>query len=165
MRTQFAVQGKVKTFNSMSSYVSHTFNTYGIKGFYTGLGPAIVGVTPYVGLNFAIYETLKTISEKFHNTDDKTLDVVKKGLLGGLAGGSAKFLVYPLDTVKKRLQAQTLHSSILSEVLEGPKYTSMKDCFTKIFQDEGLKGFYRVRNHDVFLFIFFDFYCFLSCRE
>ena len=27
-------------------------------------------------------------------------------LLGGLAGGVSKFIVYPLDTVKKRLQAQ-----------------------------------------------------------
>ena len=112
-------------------------------GFYSGIGPAIIGVTPYVGLNFAFYETLKTVAQKFHDSDNATVTVVKKGILGGIAGGSSKFMMYPLDTVKKRLQAQTLQSTI-SDLFEGPRYNGMKDCFAKIYHDEGIKGFYRV---------------------
>ena len=34
------------------------------------------------------------------------VNAIRVMLLGGLAGGVSKFIVYPLDTVKKRLQAQ-----------------------------------------------------------
>ena len=114
-------------------------------GFYSGLGPAIVGVTPYIGLNFALYETLKTVTEKFQSKDSPFTSVLTKGALGGVAGGSAKFIMYPLDTVKKRLQAQTLQSSI-SELFQGPRYKNMQDCFITIAKQEGMRGFYRVSN-------------------
>ena len=74
------------------------------QGFYAGLGPAVVGITPYIGLNFAIYETLQKISKDFINRKDdnasnkegKLISLLRTGLIGGIAGGASKFLVYPL---------------------------------------------------------------------
>lgn len=83
-------------------------------GFYAGLSPALVGITPYMGLNFAIYESTKTFSEsqffqmnsKFgykkglENENTKTegtlSGMLRKGLCGAIAGGTSKFIVYPL---------------------------------------------------------------------
>lgn len=31
----------------------------GVVGLYKGLSPTLLGIAPYVGLNFAVYETLK----------------------------------------------------------------------------------------------------------
>lgn len=110
-------------------------------------------MTPYIGLNFAFYETLKTITSEFHNRDNKVTGVIAKGALGGIAGGSAKFIMYPLDTVKKRLQAQTLQSSI-SDLFTRPRYKNMQHCFVTIWKEEGFRGFYRVQKLYFVLFFF-----------
>ena len=34
-----------------------------LPGLYAGLNPAIVGIAPYMGLNFAIYDSVKSLSE------------------------------------------------------------------------------------------------------
>jgi hypothetical protein len=93
-------------------------------GFYAGLTPAVVGITPYIGLNFAIYETMKSLFEpialtgpptskdkaasaneilkssaqgrKSHTPGSILANLVKNGLCGAVAGGTSKFLVYPL---------------------------------------------------------------------
>jgi hypothetical protein len=75
-----------------------------------------VGITPYMGLNFAIYESAKSFSESSFfnlNLENERLNsdvgsdssgkkegtlaaVLRKGLCGAVAGGTSKFIVYPL---------------------------------------------------------------------
>jgi len=186
MRTQFALQGPSKVYNSIPSYVNSTLKNQGVRAFYTGLGPAVIGVAPYMGLNFAIYEGLTKYLEtrnrnknninNAHNShvrfgDDATLlsspreenahyfsglvKVMKNGAIGGLAGGASKFLVFPFDTVKRRLQAQVLMNTFeltVSDVLAGgviaaasssPRYSGLVDCVQNIWKYEGIKGFYK----------------------
>ena len=105
------------------------------SGFYAGLSPALIGITPYMGLNFAIYESVKSFSEspffKFNlkekyllknkispslssnlikekdqekgkflgkesESESALAAVFRKGLCGAVAGGTSKFIVYPL---------------------------------------------------------------------
>ena len=40
-------------------------------GFYAGLPAALVGITPYMGLNFALYETFKSNLEILDNSLNK----------------------------------------------------------------------------------------------
>mmetsp|Transcript_27838 Transcript_27838/g.26668 ORF Transcript_27838/g.26668 Transcript_27838/m.26668 type:complete len:369 (+) Transcript_27838:132-1238(+) len=164
MRTQFAIQGKEKTFPTMKSFISHTYKTKGPQGFYAGLSPALVGITPYMGLNFALYESAKTFSEslllkynnKINSNDGKNLpfgsssgtgagalgNFVRKGLCGAVAGGTSKFLVYPLDTLKKRMQVQVL-SNTLTGIGSVPKYNNVWHCAAKTYAAEGIRGFYK----------------------
>ncbi len=83
----------------------HTLSFALLLGFYAGVGPAVVGITPYVGLNFAIYETLKKFVESLDSkpsssqqssTTSKILNLLRTGAIGGIAGGCSKFIVYPL---------------------------------------------------------------------
>lgn len=53
------------------------------------------------------------------------------GVLGGMAGVAAS---YPLDTVKVRMQTQTM---------TGVHYDGMFHCFGQIWKTEGLSAFYR----------------------
>lgn len=53
------------------------------------------------------------------------------GTLGGMAGVAAS---YPLDTVKVRMQTQTM---------TGVYYDGMIDCFATIWKQEGIGAFYR----------------------
>lgn len=139
-RTQLAVQGPgtQRAFSSMNSFLSHTLATRGVSGLYAGLGPAVLSVTPHMGLSFAIYESLKAgLPDGHYNHTHGWSRTLKKGLLGGIAGGTSKLLVYPLDTVKKRLQVQLPHT---------PHHThtnGMMACVRGIYAAEGVRGFYR----------------------
>lgn len=75
-----------------------------------------MGITPYMGLNFALYETFKKIgtgqpsqkdlsgdnadllspNKKKEKKDSAIVALAKKGLCGGAAGGLSKLIVYPL---------------------------------------------------------------------
>ncbi len=101
MRTQFALQGIDKFHNSMYSYISYTLRSHGWRGLFSGIGPAIVGIAPYVGLNFTFYEGMKkmlNVNTKT-STDDKLITVIKTGFIGGVAGGLSKLIVYPLVSI------------------------------------------------------------------
>ncbi len=71
MRTQFAIQGRHKTFPSMQAFMVHTYQRKGLRAFYSGMIPALVGIGPYMGLNFAIYESLQSV---IHKIDHPTLN-------------------------------------------------------------------------------------------
>jgi solute carrier family 25 thiamine pyrophosphate transporter 19 len=118
MRTQFVMQGKDRVVPTMRGFVSHTLAARGVSGFYAGLTPAVVGITPYMGLNFALFEKFKEILNhtdqqlfgqlnpvvmKIESVSGINLSAVftstKKGIAGGAAGGLSKLLVYPLGRI------------------------------------------------------------------
>ena len=183
MRTQFTLQGAYEKFPTITSFVTHTLKTKGVSGFYAGLTPAVVGITPYMGLNFAIYETMKLLTiktklqilpssplspvsslpfiSKLHRKYSKEIDKVQaisqKFVCGAVAGGMSKFLVYPLDTIKKRLQAQALYNiGSSTSSISSRHYDGIVDCFQKIVRDEGMHGLYRVSNEIYIIKILLD---------
>jgi len=166
MRTQFAMQGSEVVYKSMGSFISHTYQAKGVPGFYAGLTPAVVGITPYMGLNFALYESFKKLGNGKESPVNETVgsssssiapsksanagilgvivSMLKKAVYGGAAGGLSKFTVYPLDTVKKRLQAQVLKNTMSQGVVTPAfQYRGILHCFQSIYVHEGVKGFYR----------------------
>ena len=145
MRTHFALRGNVKTLSTMSSFVTYTMKNQGFSGFYSGCTPALVGITPYMGLNFAIYETLKKFTDRNNSSssqDSILQKIFRKGVCGAVAGGTSKFLVYPLDTIKKQMQMKVLQTTV-DGCTKFPVYRNMYDCFTTILRREGVRGFYK----------------------
>jgi solute carrier family 25 thiamine pyrophosphate transporter 19 len=113
----------------------------GTKGFFRGLGAANAQIVPYMGLFFTLYETFKPILHNIH------LPLEWMGSADGTAGILASILsktvVYPLDTVRKRLQVQGpsrmkyVHRNI-------PEYTTgVAGTIKMILRREGLRGMYR----------------------
>mmetsp|Transcript_6353 Transcript_6353/g.6569 ORF Transcript_6353/g.6569 Transcript_6353/m.6569 type:complete len:378 (-) Transcript_6353:76-1209(-) len=149
MRTQFAIQGRYKAFPTMSSYISHTVRTKGLPGFYAGLPAAVVGITPYMGLNFALYESCKSVMTQLQQSGDGTegesrglIRVLNSGFSGAFSGGVSKFLVFPLDTIKRRMQVQVLKNTV-EGVGTVPRYSHMRQCAVDTLQKEGITGLYK----------------------
>jgi solute carrier family 25 thiamine pyrophosphate transporter 19 len=137
MRTQFALQGTNKKFKSILNFVSYIYAKKSIKGLYAGIYPALIGIFPYMGLNFAIYEKMKHIMSKKDNNS-----IVTNGASGAVAGGLSKFIVYPLDTIKRRMQVQVLENQIQG-LSPTPRYVSIWHCVKNTITYEGFSGFYK----------------------
>ena len=78
-----------------------------------------------MGLNFMIYESVKTFAEspffkRNHTRTSQASDIFVKGLCGGIAGGTSKFLIYPLVSRIKRI---FLKRSICSVFVTPNKFT------------------------------------------
>lgn len=114
---------------SLLGFAKCMYQRKGIRGFYAGAGPAAIQIIPYMGINFALYDY-------FTRTFDSK-SVGGAGMAGTIAGGTSKFLVYPMDTIKKRLQAQATIG------LNHRQYKNMADCAMTMLKEEGLASFYR----------------------
>jgi solute carrier family 25 thiamine pyrophosphate transporter 19 len=139
-RTAFASQ---KTLSQGTKSISTFFqlamkdNPHPLRTVFAGSGPAVLGIIPYMGLNFALYDYLVRTGDRVKVSD--------AGTAGAISGGVSKLIVYPLDTVKKRLQAQSFDSFWGSRDVFSKRvpYTNMIDCGSRIMREEGLSAFYR----------------------
>ena len=147
-RTNFAAQSVsaaasgMVVHRSILSYAKYTLQAKGLPGFFAGIGPAVVQIIPYMGINFALYDYIVRMTER-HN-------VGGAGAAGAVAGGTSKLLVYPMDTVKRRLQAQSFGRTSVSELTPSMQYKGMRDCIIKISQNEGVAAFYKGLSPTVF---------------
>ena len=102
----------------------------GVKGLYRGLIPTIGKQASNQGIRFMVvgeYKKWLTSSR-----EDKTVSAIE-GLLGGMIAGCSSTLANnPIDAVKTRMQG-----------LEAHKYNGTADCVKKMFEEGGIKAFYR----------------------
>jgi solute carrier family 25 phosphate transporter 23/24/25/41 len=106
----------------------------GIKTFYKGYTPAMLSLAPFIAVNFATFDTLKTW---WYGTKKCTKEELRERnplvvlSLGAAAGIFAQTVCYPLDTVRRRMQ------------LKGLIYPNTAMAFITIAREEGARGFYR----------------------
>jgi len=133
----------------------HAFQTIikeeGAIALYKGWVPSVIGVIPYVGLNFSVYETLKDWMMKsptFRPDDGAELGVVTKLACGAAAGTVGQTVAYPLDVVRRQMQMVGWKdaSSIITadgQVRAPVQYNGMVDAFRKTVKNEGLRALYK----------------------
>ncbi|KPJ09121.1 Calcium-binding mitochondrial carrier protein SCaMC-2 [Papilio machaon] len=134
LKTRLALR-KTGQYSGILDAAKKIYAREGLKCFYKGYIPNILGIVPYAGIDLAVYETLKKkyISKyQAHNG--------QPGMLLLLACGSASCTLgqvcsYPLALVRTRLQAQ-------EKAAKGAEGT-MRGVFRDIVQREGLVGLYR----------------------
>jgi solute carrier family 25 (mitochondrial phosphate transporter), member 23/24/25/41 len=83
----------------------------GIKGFYLGLWPSMMGIAPYLGLELAVYEGLKKRVARKVEGENKMVANGKLLLCGATAGTAGQIVAYPIDTVRRRMQVQGFGSA------------------------------------------------------
>ncbi|XP_018801688.1 PREDICTED: calcium-binding mitochondrial carrier protein SCaMC-3 isoform X4 [Bactrocera latifrons] len=119
----------------------------GVRSFYRGYIPNMLGIIPYAGIDLAVYETLKKKYLSSHNTEQPSFLVL-------LACGSASSTLgqvcsYPLALVRTRLQAQVITKSKQPSVgiplrqAGAINDDNMFGVFRKILHNEGICGLYR----------------------
>lgn len=140
LRTRFAAQGNDdKVYTSLRRALVTIQRDEGLKGFFRGLTPALGQIVPFMGVFFAVYETLR-IPFSGYNLPFGSGEAIA----GTMASVIAKTGVFPLDTVRKRIQVQGptrsryVHKNI-------PDYGRLGTLGTMrtIWRVEGMRALYR----------------------
>ena len=109
----------------------------GFRAFYVGNGLNVIKVLPESAIKFGSFEAAKRFFCRVEGVSDPTkLSKVSTYLSGGMGGVVAQLAVYPIDTLKFRLQCSNLDSSLKGNAL-------LFDTARRIFQSNGIAGFYR----------------------
>ncbi|KAJ4978431.1 hypothetical protein NE237_009211 [Protea cynaroides] len=123
LRLRLAVEPGYRT---MSEVALNMLRDEGIASFYNGLGPSLLGIAPYIAVNFCIFDLVKkSLPEKFQK---KTVSSLGTALLSATL---ATLLCYPLDTVRRQMQ------------MKGTPYNTVLDAFPGIVARDGFIGLYR----------------------
>lgn len=135
IRTRMAADvGKAKSereFAGMSCLVRKIWLSDGITGFYRGISIAIPNSFIYRSLYFGGFDTGLTLF-----SDSQLSNVLNIWALAQIITLTAGLIVYPLDTVRRRLMMQSGRQDIL--------YANTRDCFHKIYTTEGgILAFYK----------------------
>ena len=125
--------GKLKDkrqFNGIFDCVTKVYKSDGIQGIYRGVTISAVMYFFYRAIYFGGYDASKQFLLK---KNDKSL--LTRIFFALIVTDLAGFLVFPMDTVRRRLMMQSGRKDLL--------YNGSWDCIKKIRKDEGLKAFYK----------------------
>ncbi|CAN1778510.1 Mitochondrial adenine nucleotide transporter ADNT1 [Linum perenne] len=147
----------VQTDQSPRQYrgIAHALSTVlkeeGPRALYKGWLPSVIGVVPYVGLNFAVYESLKDWllkSNTFNLVENNELSITTRLACGAAAGTVGQTVAYPLDVIRRRMQMVGWKDAASVVTGDGRgkvplEYTGMVDAFRKTVRYEGFGALYK----------------------
>lgn len=89
--------------------VASLYRDGGPRTFFAGNGLNVVKIMPETAIKFGSYEAAKRLCAVLEGHNDPMhINPYSKFVAGGVAGMIAQFCVYPLDTLKFRLQCETV---------------------------------------------------------
>ncbi|KAK7949070.1 calcium dependent mitochondrial carrier protein [Apiospora aurea] len=98
----------VKNFNrSLTRAFSELYREGGLRGLWAGNGLNVIKIMPETAIRFGTYEAAKVALANLEGHGDSLhINPWSKFIAGGVAGMTAQLCVYPLDTLKFRLQSE-----------------------------------------------------------
>lgn len=121
----------IRDFHGSLDLIKKIFKKDGIRGLYKGYVIAVIGIIPYRAFYFGVYDSFKETEVM------KKSGVLLKFLLAQIVTNIGSVLVYPLDTIRRRIMLQS------GKDIDSIDYSSSLDCARKMRLEEGLLGFYK----------------------
>ncbi|PWN34839.1 mitochondrial carrier [Meira miltonrushii] len=128
-----SVVGEPQMYKNSLDCVAKVFRREGFKGFYSGLGPQLLGVAPEKAIKLTVNDLVRA-----HAKDPKTGEIKLRWELfaGGAAGGCQVVFTNPLEIVKIRLQ-------VAGEIAKQEGADRVARGAIHIVRSLGLIGLYR----------------------
>lgn len=136
-RTRLASDvGKERVFNGLADCLQKTAKgPAGVMGLYNGFGVSVIGIIPYRGVYFGLYDTLKEMNP--YKKDMGVMGILSSFACAQTTAIAAGYASYPFDTVRRRLQMQS------EKPVEEWVYKGTGDCFSKIMKEEGVTSLFK----------------------
>ncbi|CAA6655146.1 unnamed protein product [Spirodela intermedia] len=123
LRLRLALEPGCRT---MSQVALSMLREEGIASFHAGLGPSLIGIAPYIAVNFCIFDLVKkSVPEKHRNRPETSLATAL------VSATLATLMCYPLDTIRRQMQ------------MRNSPYGNVLEAFTGILERDGTLGLYR----------------------
>lgn len=109
----------------------------GVRSFFVGNGLNVVKVFPESAMKFGSFEAAKGVLSRIEGVSDPSeLSRASTFLAGGIGGMVAQLFVYPIDTLKFRVQCEAQSSPFRGNKL-------LLSTMTNMWKDGGFRLFYR----------------------
>lgn len=122
--------------------IKNMYKENGIQTFYRGVVVGLLGIFPYAALDLGTFTALKSWYIKKQSTylniprENIELNNMNILTLGALSGTIGATVVYPINSLRTRLQAQGTFA-------HPHRYKGFWDVLNKTFAKEGLQGLYK----------------------
>jgi solute carrier family 25 (adenine nucleotide translocator) protein 4/5/6/31 len=125
-----------RQFDGLLDCLKKTVASSGVGGLYNGIGVSVVGIIPYRGVYFGLFDTLSGLNP-YQKDSNNIIRTASKFACAQTSAICAGYASYPFDTVRRRLQMQS----------EKPEsewvYKGTSDCFGKIIKEEGTTALFK----------------------
>eukprot|EP00126_Sphaerothecum_destruens_P007188 Sdes_comp19730_c0_seq1m11703 len=136
VRTRLTAQTAKGEYKGMVQGMVYIMKREGVFALYKGTVITLMGIAPYVGINFTVYDSLKKKASKFYQTDKvskPSLPVSVSLTCGALAGACALTATYPIDLIRRRFQMGS----------DKFPYKNVVDATLSITKTEGVRGLFQ----------------------
>nr|XP_020507207.1 calcium-binding mitochondrial carrier protein SCaMC-1 [Labrus bergylta] len=134
MKTRLTLR-KTGQYTGMADCAKKILKKEGVKAFYKGYIPNILGIIPYAGIDLAVYESLKNFWLSRYASETANPGILVLLGCGTISSTCGQLASYPLALIRTRMQAQAS--------LEGAEQLPMNLMVKKIIEKEGFFGLYR----------------------
>ncbi|KAJ8098313.1 mitochondrial carrier domain-containing protein [Lipomyces tetrasporus] len=108
----------------------------GIKNFFVGNGLNVLKIFPESAMKFGSFEASKRALAQLEGTSVNEMSGISSFLAGGIGGAVSQFAVYPVDTLKFRVQCEAEFSELRGNAL-------LLKTAKNMWQNGGLSCYYR----------------------
>jgi solute carrier family 25 (adenine nucleotide translocator) protein 4/5/6/31 len=136
-RTRLAAdvgKGADREFTGLVNCLTTVSKRTGPWSLYQGFGVSVQGIIVYRGAYFGLYDSGKG----FFFKDEKSASFVFKWAIAQSVTALSGVLSYPFDTVRRRMMMMSGRKAA-TEL----QYTGTIDCWSKIWKQEGYRGFFK----------------------
>jgi solute carrier family 25 (adenine nucleotide translocator) protein 4/5/6/31 len=102
---------------------------------YNGFGVSVLGIIPYRGVYFGMFDTLTALNP--YKDGNGPVALAARFFCAQSTAIVAGYASYPFDTVRRRLQMQS------EKPREQWTYSGTADCFSKVLAKEGPRAFFK----------------------
>ncbi|KEP60732.1 UNVERIFIED_CONTAM: adenine nucleotide translocator, putative [Hammondia hammondi] len=128
-------KGNEREFTGLVDCLGKIFRRTGFFSLYQGFGVSVQGIIVYRGAYFGLFDTAKAML--FGPNNDANL--FYKWAVAQTVTAAAGVASYPFDTVRRRMMMMAGRKKGEQEI----QYTGTADCWKKVYQQEGFKGFFK----------------------
>lgn len=134
IRLQTQPHGDARLYSGPLDCIKKLIAAGGIRhGLYRGEMVTVLREAQAYGVWFLTFEYL--MNREARTTPREDIPAWKIALYGGLAGEALWLASYPLDVVKSKMQTDKVGVDRV--------YGNMRDCFSQVWQKEGMRGFWK----------------------
>ncbi|KAL7271075.1 hypothetical protein RUND412_006192 [Rhizina undulata] len=132
-----AVKVATKAAGPIKEAIRTLWRAGGVSSFFAGNGLNIIKVLPESAIKFGSFEAAKRTLAKLEGANDvNQISPLSRFLAGGIGGVVSQFSIYPIDTLKFRMQCEMVENGARGNKL-------IAETLIKTWKNGGIQNFYR----------------------